>query len=468
MFNSTTVPNIGTAVLASTPRTTGSIYVPTDALETYKSNSKLSTYANNIYPVDDTTTLSFASSDVKSKLVQYYDMTDDGNIQVFEANGVSILSKALFSDSSTMPNFAFDEFELFSNCSTMDGDCFKNSNITSIKLPASMRTLRASNFYGCTKLISLTGIPEGVTLIPDRFLQNCRLTSLRIPSTVTAINSYAFEYNLFTYLTIPEACRSIGASSLGRQYQLRALIVKADLVGGVGCTYAGGWVGFGLNGGTRIYVPAAALTWYQNAASWSLTSPNIKGMLRAIGDIYITYAGDLIYHVADDKLTMTSLKVSGFINGDDILVLRDMMINGNLANLDLSDASIVGGGAAYYGTDTTTASVIGNNMFRDCVKLVNLTLPTSVTTLGVNSLSGCTSIVAITIPSNISVIGNNAFSGCTLLNDVTLTKTLPPTAGTGVFDGCAALNYIYVPSASVAAYKGATNWSFYTGKITAI
>ena len=71
-----------------------------------------------------------------------------------------------------------------------------------------------------------------------------------------------------------------------------------------------------------------------------------------------TEAGKLSEHIsADEQKSITTLKVSGTINGSDILLLRKMAgkgaddnatFEGNLSSLDLSEAQIVKGGANYY------------------------------------------------------------------------------------------------------------------------
>lgn len=69
------------------------------------------------------------------------------------------------------------------------------------------------------------------------------------------------------------------------------------------------------------------------------------------------------------------------------------------------------------------------------------------------------------IPSSVSVIGNKAFVRCTGLEEIICEATTPPT-----LNHINAFEYtnscpIYVPDASVEAYKTATNWSQYQSRI---
>lgn len=70
-----------------------------------------------------------------------------------------------------------------------------------------------------------------------------------------------------------------------------------------------------------------------------------------------TEAGKLASLISSsDKFTIESLTITGDLNGDDILILREMTgrdFNGNttdgkLSELDLSNANIVTGGSPYY------------------------------------------------------------------------------------------------------------------------
>ena len=110
---------------------------------------------------------------------------------------------------------------------------------------------------------------------------------------------------------------------------------------------------------------------------------------------------------------------------------------------------------------------IENYTFNGCSGLTSITIPSSVTTIGVRPFMGCTDLTSITIPSSVTSIGNQAFSGCTGLTSIVVNATTPPTLGTDVFsltNNCP----IYVPAASVATYKAASNWSQLAGRIQAI
>ena len=114
--------------------------------------------------------------------------------------------------------------------------------------------------------------------------------------------------------------------------------------------------------------------------------------------------GMMWYYVEyGDAMYATSIKVKGSINGDDIRLLRQLAGGkygkeldepdfGCLENLDLSEARIVDGGGAYWfgglyavshlsrisperAMTYTSADVVGQKMFEDCLRLKRLVLP---------------------------------------------------------------------------------------------
>lgn len=68
--------------------------------------------------------------------------------------------------------------------------------------------------------------------------------------------------------------------------------------------------------------------------------------------------------------------------------------------------------------------------------------------------------------NSVTNIGAIAFSGCTSLEKVTIYSTVPPNIDSFVFGSSTCP--IYVPAASVAAYKAASRWSTYKSRIQPI
>lgn len=101
-----------------------------------------------------------------------------------------------------------------------------------------------------------------------------------------------------------------------------------------------------------------------------------------------------------------------------------------------------------------------------CSKLSEVVFPNTITRISQTAFQS-TGLTSVTIPSSVTRIDAQAFAQCYKLVEVIMEPTTPPTLGVNVFLG-SALTSIYVPDASVEAYKAATNWSTYASKIKPI
>lgn len=148
----------------------------------------------------------------------------------------------------------------------------------------------------------------------------------------------------------------------------------------------------------------------------------------ANGVVTIATAGTMKELLGDDYLNITSLKVVGPINGDDVYYLRQMLGGcnfsetkwGKLTTLDLSEVEIVKSPLIYYGIYSTKYNAIGDYMFYDCENLQNISLPDNVTSIGNYAFSQCDALTEITIPNGVYSIGEAAFSNCDALTKVTI------------------------------------------------
>ena len=174
------------------------------------------------------------------------------------------------------------------------------------------------------------------------------------------------------------------------------------------------------------------------------------------GVVSIAEAGTMKKLLGDDYLNITSLKVVGPINGDDVYYLRKMLGGSNfseadwgkLTTLDLSEATIVEGGEWYYESswekNYTSNNIIGDYMFYDCANLQNIILPNSVTLIGTNAFIFCDALISIVIPEDVTSIGDGVFSGCDALYSTTIGNGVV-SIGDNAFYNCDALNSIIIP-----------------------
>ena len=175
------------------------------------------------------------------------------------------------------------------------------------------------------------------------------------------------------------------------------------------------------------------------------------------GVVSIATAGTMMKLLGDDYLNITSLKVVGPINGDDVYYLRKMLgarsFNeadwGKLTTLDLSEATIVEGGDYYYcgdyrGCYYTVNNTIGDFMFYDCDVLQNIILPNNVLSIGEYAFSNCSALVDVTISNIVNEIRRFAFQECDKLVTIVIEGSGSTTLESSIFNSCDALTSVKI------------------------
>ena len=132
------------------------------------------------------------------------------------------------------------------------------------------------------------------------------------------------------------------------------------------------------------------------------------------------------------------------------------------------------GASAFYDCDSLISINIPSGLtsisdfcFYSCGALSEIKIPSGITYIGESAFRGCFGLVSVEIPSGVTLINWSAFNDCSGLTGITIKATTPPTLGTMAFNNTNNCP-IYVPSASVNAYKTASGWSDYASRITAI
>lgn len=108
---------------------------------------------------------------------------------------------------------------------------------------------------------------------------------------------------------------------------------------------------------------------------------------------------------------------------------------------------------------------INNDAFKNKSTLKTFIPSNTVTVIGSNAFYNCKSLTSITIPDKVTKVNTYAFYNCEALESVYCKPTTPPVGGTDMFRYNASNRKIYVPTASVNAYKTAKYWSDYADYI---
>ena len=139
---------------------------------------------------------------------------------------------------------------------------------------------------------------------------------------------------------------------------------------------------------------------------------------------------------------MVSLKVTGTINGYDIMIIHNKMPY--LHHLDLTDATIVANDYEYYEGCHTEDNIIGDNMFASLDNLLSVKLPKNAISIRDGALQLCGYLGEVVLPVRLETIGGLAFYYCSRLTNIDLPPTLK-TIGIWAFYNCGRLKKISLP-----------------------
>ena len=385
-------------------------------------------------------------------------------------SSVTAIGKWSFYDCSSLTSI-----ELPNSTTTIDESAFQNcTSLASVTLTSNLTSIESYAFIGCSQLkdVRYNVLDDLATYIqtdhPEIYYINCdikyyqnnqEITALKIPAGTTSIGKNVFQkYNGIQSLTFSPALTSI--SDL--QFSCDFTNLKSVYVGWQDPIAAGTFFGDADMSNCTLYVPQGTKNTYSKADVWKNFGKIIEYNNQAT--ITLEQPGTLPQKISDlDKNLLTHLKIKGKINGTDIKFIREMAgvsvtgkkTDGELTNLDLSEAQIVSGGDCYYqdyfdNKHYTSNDEFGVGFFSKCKGLKAITLPGNLKSVGESAFQECSSLETINLPSGITSIGNYGFLECKNLKSVTLPSGLI-SIGDRAFNSCISLTSLDLPSSLTTA-----------------
>lgn len=313
----------------------------------------------------------------------------------------------LFRSSSSYINNSY-----YSSCGAFQG-CTALTNISLPKVTA----IGSSVFSGCSALTSIS-LPEATNIDSGSF-QNCTaLTNISLPK-VQSIGSYAFSgCSILNEPSITSTeLTNVGENAFNTP---GTITLMATTPPALTANNAFGTL-------MVVRVPDAALATYKTADKWSDFKARIVGIGSVLEyNVNVTAQTDhsgLVDAIGEDKLgQVVTLKITGDINGYDIMVLRNKM--DNLHYLDLADANIVANDYEYYTGYHTEDNVLGIRSFYNLEKLISVKLPTTLTEIKKEAFYGCTNLKNIQLNVGLVKIGDSSFRQCSNIQTIELPNSL--------------------------------------------
>lgn len=257
-------------------------------------------------------------------------------------------------------------------------------------------------------------IPNGVTAIGDFAFEQCHdLTSVSLPEGITKIGFCAFATCIhLVSVNIPQSVTSIGEGAFEYCYKLSSITLppKVESIGNGAFS--------DCNGLTSITIPSSV----RKIEKWAFNCGNLNSIIVESGNVFY-----------DSRNNCNAI----------IQKSNNKLITG------CKNTSI-----------PTNVELIGVAAFEDCEDMSIMTIPNSVRRIYERAFSGCPSLTSVVIGSGITRIDEKAFANSDKLVDIYCYAEKVPKTATNAFNKSNPQNItLYVPKASVDAYKSVEPWS---------
>ena len=466
-FFGTTAPALGADAFKNTA--IEKIYIPScDCYDSYAATTGMSAFTNYIYGEDET------KCKRETYPYRFKRISRGGSAYTLACDSTSAATVT-----SAQTRTGLTAAQLTGTSATQTpvaitfGDCCK--------------TISANTCSGWTQLTSIT-ISDSTTSIGDNALRQCvRVKELSIGSGIKTIsNSQGFYYMGTSASTKPNLnlASNDGITISGTPFNTTAfnsvVFPKNSKIYGKTFTYSSlGSVSFGS--GSKIYSGDSANNgaFYQCKIESSL---NLNGV-TSISDFAFSKCWGNGTATISVPSSVTGMGSYVFASGTSITNANvdcsgTLGTNAFIGCTSLSAATfgshITGIGTyAFRGTSVKNVTVpdnvtsIGDGAFSGCTSLQTITLSNSITKISMNLFAGDSALHNVVVPSGVTVIDKGAFSGCSSMTSLTVLPTTPPSLE--YIDAFLTMGgTIYVPSASLNAYKTASGWSNFASRIQAI
>ena len=434
-----------------------SLPIPANNEIWYAANEKVTPYEDDV----------FGANIISNE----WDSTTDVGVITFDGKVASIGEQA-FSSCSSLTNIAIPDSvteigqSAFGGCTSLTSVTIGNGvtsigewafsgcrKLQSISLPNTLRSIGKCAFQNCSVLSDIV-LPNMLNAISDSMFANCNtLTNITLPKNITSIGDYAFYYCNLTNITIPDKVSSIGNYAF-YHCELIGLTIPASV------TSIGHNAFEGSSGELVINcnIPGGQSNNTRPFNNTAFTKITISDNVTSIGRLAF-YDCDTLRELTIGK-NVTSIGERAFSSCS------------SLTSVTIPDSVTSIGTRSFSGCSSLLSATIGNNVtsiaegaFTYCSSLTSVTIPDSVTSIGDAAFSGCGNLTSVIIGNGVTTIGTYAFSECSSLKEVYCKPTTPPSGGRWMFRSNASGRMIYVPRASVDAYKAAEYWSAYADDI---
>lgn len=310
--------------------------------------------------------------------------------------------------------------------------------------------------------VTFNGKTFQVTEIGDHaFYQRGSVTSVTIPSSITAIGWDAFGYCTgLTRVNIADiaAWCSMTCGSNPLYYARHLYLNDAEV--------------------TDLVIPEGVTAIRNGAFSFctGLTSVNIGNSVSTIGDnafedctslkkVSIGNSVTAIGAVAFEGCTgLMSVTLGNAVKTIGLCAFENCL---GLTSIDIPNSVIEIGGSAFKRCTSLARATIGNSVarigggaFDGCTALTSIDIPNSVVEIGMKAFDGCSGLTSVSIGNSVTAIGRDAFMNAPAIETVTCKALTPPAWDDLTMFMTNVYNHapLHVPSGTERAYMASSGW----------
>ena len=367
------------------------------------------------------------------------------------------------------------------------------TNLSVVVIPETVSRIDGDAFAKCLSIMSIA-LPDGVTITLTNSSQNMvNLRHFRIPADLTNFNICIGGSKYIKRITFPPGLVKIADSAFVKNVNLLEADLPQENAVDVGTSAF-----LDCHSLKRASIPHSTVvkanvfqncyslqecrlddevtTIRQNAfnSCFSLKAINISDNVTTIenyafqncaslGEVNLagvtSIGAGAFYNCLNAKFTISQIaqippKINMFYNCPNLT--GDLRLE--------TEQEIPYGAFAYTGISTLYSNTLRitrtaqEGAFSNCVALARVELP-NVTEIYSQAFLGCSALALAIIGGDVTNIGFAVFKNCISLERLVVKAATPPTLAYDALQDCSALAGIYVPDASVEAYKTATNWA---------
>lgn len=297
-------------------------------------------------------------------------------------------------------------------------------DIKSVYIDSGATTICSDAFYDCTNLTSIK-IPNSIKIIEERAFKDClSLKNVTIPGSVEKISYYAFiDCTSLESVEIQNGVKTIDDGAFINCQGLKSVEIPNSI----------------NEIGDNPFVDCI------NLAEVHVDERNLS---------YCSKDG-VLFDKKKTQLICYPIRKSDtqYIVPNSVTTIGQWAFRGcqNLTSIDIPNSVTTIGGCAFHNCQNLTSvdlpnsvTTIGHMAFRDCRNLVSINLSDSVTTIGEFAFYDCQNLASIDIPDSVTDIGRYAFDNCINLKMVRLSSNIT-TIAEGTFSDCINLSNIEIP-----------------------